>query len=137
MYKQIPLPPVLDGTGAVQYAFPESIGEAKLKSISATFTSTAVGSLDIFMAVSTAQGDIKTMAAVPNTVAAHAAVSYLSWGSTGAYYLATHGAGDIHHIPLQDVEIEGGDILTMTGICAATEGWQNMVIWIEMGLVFN
>jgi len=132
MIKLVGVPNSIIGSGIIQYQLPESVKSAVLLSAYAELNSVAVGSLDLSLSVSDKNFQAKTIAAVPNVGAGHAALSACMWGGTGAYYLAVQTLADYHHIPMQKLTLEGGDRLTFIGIVDAAGNLANVIIWLDI-----
>ena len=132
MIKLVGVPNSVVGSGIVQYQLPESVKAATLLSAYMELNSVAVGSLDLSLSVSDKNFVAKTIAAIPNVGAGHAAISACMWGGTGAYYLAAQTIADYHHVPMQKLELEGGDRLTFIGIVDAAGFIANVAIWLDI-----
>jgi len=131
--KLVSLANVLDGTGVLVYEVPETIKRAKVKFVSATLVSTAAGNLNAALLISSSQGDIKAILPVENVGAGHAAISFVTWGVTGAYYRSLSvGGDDLHAVPMVSVDISGGDQLQFQALVGAGEGWSNVSIWLDI-----
>lgn len=119
------------GVGDLQYTIPETLGDVRLKLVNASLASVAVGSLDINLQVRDSGLNLKAQYSAPNVGAGHSATSICTFGGTGAYYLATQGGLDIHHIPMQELILKGGDIIFLHGLVTAAGNWQNINVWLE------
>ena len=132
MLRLIQVPDVLGATPLPVYVVPESLVSAKLTSVSASFSSLAIGDLDIRMVVEDAMANVKGGYALPNVGAGHQASNTITWGGTGEYYLAVFAGEDVHHVPMQQIEIKGGDVIRWLGNSDPTGGWQGINLWVDL-----
>jgi len=131
MLKLISPASVPDGSGSFTYQFPESIGRATLKAVYAVLVTTVVGDHDISLTIVSSGSDNKAVIGVPNPAVVDG-VEILTFGVAGAYYLAASAAGNVHGIPMNAIEIVGGDLLIMAGLVNAGEGFSDIAIWVDI-----
>ena len=132
MIKLVQIPDVLGATPLPVYSVPESLDSVILKSVSSNFMSIAVGDLDIALILQDKDFNLKGLYALPNIGAGHQGSSEITWGNTGAYYLAVHAGVDRHHVPMQSIVLQGGDIISWIGNSDPTGGWLGLNLWVEV-----
>lgn len=126
---------VSDRVGATQvYEVPESLASVRLVTMSANFTTGfAAGNFAIRAIIETKNVDIKGIYPAADVGATRTVDNFITWGNTGTAYSSVDGTTSFTAVPMQAVELAGGDQITLAGnTLNATDGWSNVVIWVEV-----
>lgn len=135
MKKLIEIPNTALGVSVLDYFVPESISGARLISLAARFLNTAPINLDLVVQIRDKNNTVKGAYPAINIGGVHLAVSQLTWGGTGAYYVAQDVGGlDYYQIPMQALDLEGGDKFSFLGVADISSQWVNVALWVDVVL---
>lgn len=132
MLKAITLPDTIGS--AIVYEVPESLTSVRLVTMSGLFiTGYVAGNFATRAIIESQNADIKGIYPAADVGATRTVNNFLTWGNTGAAYSSVDGTSSFIAVPLQAVELAGGDLIRLVGnTLNATDGWSNVVIWVEV-----
>lgn len=135
MIKEVGIPDTKVGIGQFTYQIPESLDGAKLITVTAVVNSIAIPVRNIWLAIQGKSGNIKSYHPSINA-AAPVQFSNCTWGGTGTCYTVTLAGNDYLCIPMQKIDIDGGDILTFNADVGAGGNWTAVTLWMDTEIGF-